>query len=101
MRTAELFVASLHRIDRGHITEQLLALMPQLERSTQDRISKEVMTILLDYLALSQDYFDRDRDDYLVVRNLSAFSPGIMAMTNERSLASFHLFSFFRGNVHR
>ena len=56
--------------------------MPQLERPTQERISKEAMTILLDYLALSEDYFGSRSYD------LSVFSPGVMAMTNERSLAS-------------
>ena len=84
MQTADLFVASLHRIDGGGITEQLLAIMPQLERPTQDRISNEVMTILLDYLAVSDGYFEGDYGGV----NLSAFSPGVMAMMNERSLAS-------------
>jgi len=45
--TAELFVASLHRVDGGTITEQLRELMPQLERPTQERIMQETMTILL------------------------------------------------------
>ena len=82
VRTAELFVASLQCVDDGEITEQLRELMPQLERPTQERISKEAMTILLDYLALSEDYFGSRS------YNLSVFSPGVMAMTNERSLAS-------------
>jgi len=81
--TAELFVASLHRVGGGAITEQLRELTPQLERPTQERIMKETMTILLDYLALSESYFRRQGSN-----DLSVFSPGVLAMTNERSLAS-------------
>ncbi len=83
VRTAELFVASLDRGDGVEITEQLLELMPQLERPTQERISKEIVTILLDYLALSNVYNWQGSNPLK-----PAFSLGVMAMKNERSLAS-------------
>ncbi len=88
VRTAELFIGSLYRVDGGSITKQLLKLMPQLERQTQDRISTEVMTILLDYLALSEDYFEINTELGDSYNDVRGFSSGVMAMTNERSAAS-------------
>ena len=81
VRTAEMFVASLHRLEGFEIIQPLLEMMPLLERPTQDRISNEAMTILLDYLAESEDYFGHSS-------GMGEFAQGVIAIRNEQSLAS-------------
>jgi len=99
VRTAELLVACVEHADGDDMgfqlsstTGDLLELMPQLERPTQDRVSTEAMTILLDYQA-SSDRIYRSRwgtpiEDSLSDLEFGPFPSGVMAMTNARSLAS-------------
>ena len=92
IRTAETMVASLCRVHGGGITEPLLDLLPHLERPTQDRVAAATMTILLDYRAVSENYF------YGKGGQGGAFAPGIdlaplrlsiMANADSRSLSAY------------
>ena len=81
LRIAELFVAFLPTGHNERVTSQLLELLPQLEHSTHDRMSMEILTTLLDYLAMSETYFITEAID------LDSFRPAIMVMINPRSIA--------------
>ena len=84
VRTAEAMVASLHRLEGGGIAEQLLALMPHLERPTQHHIAAETLTILLDYLAQSEVWFIKPYSDRV---DLASIRFATMAMSDSHSLA--------------